>query len=78
MVATPTGSQLVDEIGTKFQRLPDVFGVHQLNASSLNAVRHKPEVGNPKWRLDGWISDFRFGQTTFTVTSMLAASRTAK
>ena len=27
-------------------------------------MRHKPEVENPRWRLDGWISDFRFGQTT--------------
>ena len=98
-------SQLVDEIGTKFQRLtvltpyfwgpasqwqqpeccptkPEVgsprwrplnrkyldlslqlgqernangytlvFGVQELNGSSLNAVRHKPEVENPRWRL---------------------------
>ena len=44
-----------------------VFGVQQLNGSSLNAVRHKPEVGNPRWRLYGWISDFRFGQTTFLI-----------
>ena len=41
---TPLGSQLLEEIGTKFQRLPYVFGVQQLNRSSVNAVRHKPEV----------------------------------
>ena len=29
------------------------------------AVRHKPEVRNPRWRFDGWFSDFRFGKTTF-------------
>ena len=27
----PLGSQLVDEIGSKFQRLPHVFGIQQLN-----------------------------------------------
>jgi hypothetical protein len=35
----PPGSQLVDEIGTKFERLPYVFRVQHLSASSLNAVR---------------------------------------
>ena len=52
MVATPLVSQLVDEIGTKFQRLPHVFGVQQLNGSSLDAVRpnRKSEIqhGGPK------------------------------
>jgi hypothetical protein len=31
-------SQPVDGIGTNFQRLPQVFGVQQLNGSSLNAL----------------------------------------
>jgi hypothetical protein len=50
------GFQLLDEIderGTKIQWLPHVFGIQQLSASSLNAVQHKTEVGNPRWWLDG-------------------------
>jgi hypothetical protein len=35
----PMASQLVDEIESKFQRLPHVFGVQQLNGSSLDAVQ---------------------------------------
>ena len=36
----------------------------------MNDVRHKPEVGIPRWRLDRWISGFRFGRTAFRLLAL--------
>jgi len=66
-------TQLVDEIETKFQRLPRCFGVKQSNEINENAVRpiQKLEIqyggfliGYQVWKPPTWISHFRLSRIT--------------
>jgi hypothetical protein len=43
VITVPQGPQLVNEIGTKFQRLPLFFGIRQLNGTSETVVQ-------PNWK----------------------------
>ena len=63
-------SKLVEEIESKFQRLHPCFRGPTSQWNSMNDVRHKPEVGIPRWRLDRWISGFRFGRTAFWLLAL--------
>ena len=66
----PLGSQLVEEIGTKFQRLPLCLRGPATQWKYYECCLTKPEVGNPTIKPPSWISDFRFMSHSIQTTSI--------